>query len=86
MKNPWDDEQVTPHDLDRCACRHSRELHGDDRCWACYVITPHSDAPAYPWHMFHLVWPWLAPVRTSLEAVIYKPPAGWDRPTMSPRQ
>ncbi|AZS06688.1 hypothetical protein HOU95_gp119 [Streptomyces phage Hiyaa] len=81
--NPWDDEDITPHDLDQCACRHSRDMHNGEVCWACYVITPQILAPAYPWHAFHLVRPWLTPVQTSSAAADYTPPRGWDRPAVN---
>ncbi|QJD53995.1 hypothetical protein SEA_GALACTICA_48 [Streptomyces phage Galactica] len=82
--NPWDAEDITPHALDQCACRHSRDVHHDGTCWACYIVSPRAAAPAYPWHTFHLVRPWIIPVMTSRATLDYWPPRGWDRP--SPRQ
>lgn len=81
VKSPWDDEGLEPHHLDQCACRHSRDVHDEERCWACYVVSPQVLAPAYPYHAFHMAWPWITPVQTSPEVVNYKPPKGWDRPS-----
>lgn len=79
-RNPWDDEDVTPHSADQCACSHSRDLHDDQRCWACWIISPRIAAPAYPEHAFHLVFPFHLPSQVAVEAVDYRPERGWDRP------
>jgi len=79
-RNPWDDEDVTPHDADICACTHRREFHQGNRCWACWIVSPQVLAPAFPDHEFHLILPFNVPVQTRREVVDYRPARGWDRP------
>lgn len=83
MKSPLEDLGLAPHDEDFCACLHYRRDHvnDDDEKPLCIACRDSGiKAVAYPWHLFHLMFPHQFPALTPRYVAFYSPPHGWDRP------